>query len=46
VLDIPGGHGKTPIGPCGLTEAEDGSYRVADFNDGSHAYTDTSLSDR
>ena len=31
VLDIPGGHGKSPIGPCYLTLDEGGGYRVEDW---------------
>jgi lysine 2,3-aminomutase len=38
VLDIPGGHGKSPIGPSYLCEEPPGRYRVEDFNGGSHAY--------
>ena len=26
VLDIPGGHGKVPIGPCYISEAQSGSW--------------------
>jgi lysine 2,3-aminomutase len=37
VLDIPGGFGKSPVGPCYL-RAEDGGYRVEDFNGRTHAY--------
>jgi lysine 2,3-aminomutase len=42
VLDIPGGHGKSPIGPRYL-ERVDGdsgqtSFEVEDFNGGRHAY--------
>jgi len=37
VLDIPGGHGKSPIGPAYLTR-EGETYRVEDFNGGSHCY--------
>ncbi len=35
VLDIPGGHGKSPIGPCYLSEK--GSV-VEDFNGNRHRY--------
>ena len=35
VLDIPGGHGKSPIGPCYLSD--DGAT-VEDFNGKRHAY--------
>jgi lysine 2,3-aminomutase len=38
VLDIPGGHGKSPIGPSYLREDAPGRYRVEDFNGGSHCY--------
>jgi lysine 2,3-aminomutase len=42
VLDIPGGHGKSPIGPSYLTQAaaRDGapSYRIEDFNGRQHTY--------
>jgi lysine 2,3-aminomutase len=37
VLDIPGGHGKSPIGPEYLTRDGDG-YRVEDYNGGLHCY--------
>ena len=39
VLDIPGGFGKSPIGPTYLTPAEQG-WRVEDFQGGSHGYDD------
>ena len=38
VLDIPGGHGKSPIGPNYLSAATPGRYRITDFNGGSHCY--------
>jgi lysine 2,3-aminomutase len=38
VLDIPGGHGKSPIGPCYLTRDEDGRARIADYNGDLHCY--------
>ena len=39
VLDIPGGHGKSPIGPTYLERLEgEGGYLVEDFNGGRHAY--------
>jgi lysine 2,3-aminomutase len=40
VLDIPGGHGKSPIGPSYLVGATQGAegYVVEDFNGGRHAY--------
>jgi lysine 2,3-aminomutase len=38
VLDIPGGHGKAPIGRDYLTESEDGRCRVEDFTGVRHVY--------
>ena len=38
VLDIPGGHGKSPIGPGYLREEAPGAYRVEDFNGGQYTY--------
>ncbi|MEW6450287.1 MAG: lysine-2,3-aminomutase-like protein [Pseudomonadota bacterium] len=38
VLDIPGGHGKSPIGPNYLTCDGTDSYRVEDFNGALHCY--------
>lgn len=41
VLDIPGGHGKSPLGPSYLSTASaDGRYAVDDFNGRSHLYAD------
>ncbi len=37
-LDIPGGHGKSPIGPSYLTAEAPGRYRVTDFNGTEHCY--------
>ncbi|MBS0246685.1 MAG: lysine-2,3-aminomutase-like protein [Proteobacteria bacterium] len=37
VLDIPGGHGKSPLGPNYL-ERSDGGYEIEDFNGRRHAY--------
>ena len=37
VLDIPGGHGKAPLGPAALMEA-DGTWSVLDHRGRSHAY--------
>ncbi len=39
VLDIPGGHGKVPIGP-GYLEAADGVRLVEDYQGRRHAYAD------
>ena len=38
VLDIPGGHGKSPVGPNYLTCDGADSYRVEDFNGALHCY--------
>jgi lysine 2,3-aminomutase len=39
VLDIPGGHGKSPIGPNYIERTtKDGQVTVEDFNGGRHAY--------
>ncbi len=40
VLDIPGGHGKVPIGPVYLTPDGEESYIVRDYLGGSHTYED------
>jgi len=37
VLDIPGGHGKVPVGPCYLA-SDNGTWEVADPNGGHHRY--------
>ncbi len=38
VLDIPGGHGKVPIGPNYVHEEPDGSHVVEDFRGVAHVY--------
>jgi lysine 2,3-aminomutase len=39
VLDIPGGHGKSPIGPTYLGRAGEGErFLIEDFNGGQHYY--------
>jgi len=42
VLDIPGGHGKSPIGPCYLqrvpTTEEEARFEIEDFNGVRHPY--------
>jgi lysine 2,3-aminomutase len=38
VLDIPGGHGKSPIGPNYLTPDGAGRHRVEDYRGGVHYY--------
>src|SRR5262249_55162515 len=40
VLDIPGGHGKVPIGPSYIAPDGDGRYAVRDYLGGSHFYED------
>jgi lysine 2,3-aminomutase len=43
VLDIPGGHGKSPIGPCYLAEAGGATgsarYEIEDYRGRRHAYS-------
>ena len=41
VLDIPGGHGKVPVGPGYLTQAAEGGYRVCDYLGNLHGYPDS-----
>ena len=41
VLDIPGGFGKSPIGPSYLSRGAAGGTRVEDFNGASHCYPPT-----
>lgn len=38
VLDIPGGHGKSPIGPNYMSQDEAGRIRIKDFNGAQHCY--------
>jgi lysine 2,3-aminomutase len=38
VLDIPGGFGKSPVGPCYLQEDDGRRYRIEDFNGQTHVY--------
>jgi lysine 2,3-aminomutase len=40
VLDIPGGHGKVPIGPSYLTETEPGHFVICDHRNRPHDYSD------
>jgi lysine 2,3-aminomutase len=37
VLDVPGGHGKSPIGP-NYIERDGGNFLIEDFNGGRHIY--------
>lgn len=41
VLDIPGGHGKSPIGPNYLTAEAPGRYHVEDYQGATHCYPPT-----
>ena len=41
VLDVPGGHGKVPIGPGYLTEIEPGRFVVCDYRNQPHDYSDS-----
>lgn len=41
VLDIPGGHGKSPIGPSYLSAGAGGRIQVEDYNGGRHCYPPT-----
>jgi lysine 2,3-aminomutase len=38
MLDIPGGHGKSPIGPDYLTDSRNGTYEVRDYRGNIHLY--------
>jgi lysine 2,3-aminomutase len=38
VLDVPGGFGKVPIGPCYLRQGADGTWIIEDFTGRQHAY--------
>lgn len=40
VLDIPGGHGKAPIGPGYLAVLRDGTWQVTDWQGKTHIYHD------
>jgi lysine 2,3-aminomutase len=40
VLDIPGAHGKVPIGPSYVEERGEGHYAIRDAAGSAHAYTD------
>ena len=41
VLDSPGAHGKTPIGPAYIVAQEEGVWRILDASGGSRLYRDT-----
>ncbi|MCX8999619.1 lysine-2,3-aminomutase-like protein [Rhizobiaceae bacterium BDR2-2] len=38
VLDIPGGHGKAPLGPDAVRPAADGCWSVSDFRGNAHVW--------
>jgi lysine 2,3-aminomutase len=38
MLDIPGGHGKSPIGPNYLTRSSGGAYEIKDYKGHAHVY--------
>ena len=38
VLDLPGGHGKVPVAPCRAHPADDGHWRIEDWQGRRHAY--------
>lgn len=40
VLDLPGGHGKVPLGPEHVTKTGPGRYRIRDWQGTSHDYSD------
>ena len=40
VLDIPGGHGKVPVGPAYIEPADAGAWRVTGFRGETHDYSD------
>ena len=40
VLDIPGAHGKVPIGPAYVAAAADGAYELRDGSGAAHRYAD------
>ena len=42
ILDIPGGYGKSPIGPNYLTESSNGEWTITDWQGASHSYHDPS----
>ncbi len=37
-LDVPGGHGKVPVGPCHLSGSEAAGWRVEDLAGRRYAY--------
>ena len=41
VLDIPGGFGKVPVGPCYLEERGPGAYAITDWRGGLHDYAES-----
>lgn len=43
VLDLPGGHGKVPLGPDYLRETAPGHWRIRDWQGGTHDYRDPAI---
>jgi len=41
VLDIPGGHGKIPVGPNYIEQCDAGEYQLQDIHGNSHNYRDS-----
>lgn len=46
ILDIPGGHGKVPVGPVYAEPQDDGSWQVSDPWGCTHMYDDPGLPER
>jgi len=46
VLDLPGGHGKSPVGPSYLAWKSEGAAAIEDFNGNSHAYPESPAGSR
>lgn len=46
ILDIPGGHGKVPVGPVYAEPQADGSWQVSDPWGCTHAYDDPGIAER
>jgi len=43
VIDIPGAHGKVPVGPSNVTQAGEGRYHISDSAGQTHLYEDAVL---
>jgi lysine 2,3-aminomutase len=46
VLDIPGGHGKVPLGPNYVRDVDVGAYDISDYRGNVHRYRDVVGEDR